>query len=817
MKKTLLSLALFIGLGLTGNAQTIFEKGQVSIDQLLIDKHVPELYLAAPDIEALKAEDELRDKQGKLYRIGVAAYAQITPQSAGLWKTMPNGDRQWQIRIKSPGAEALSFQFDVFKLYDNAVFTVHDMNGILRHKPLTQEDVLDHFMMNAALCFGDEFILTLTEPVGTRPSELFLNEVMYGYRSTGNPAFAKINESDPCQVNVNCTPVGNEWQDEKRGVARILVVEGAFQGLCTGSLVNNTAQNCRPYFLTALHCGVNATAANMNQWRFYFRYEAPTCTNPTSTGTLLNNYIQGCFRVSDSGDGGGNSGSDFLLVQMGSTTNEATVISTLKSANFNAYWNGWDANNTTSNSGSSIHHPSGDIKKISTYTANLVSTQWGTASGSHWRVVWTANANGHGVTEGGSSGSPIFRGSTGNSLIMGTLTGGSSYCTALSSPDLYGKMSYHWISNGTADNRRLRPWLDPGNTGAMTLLGSNDPCSAPAAPVANFVANQTNVTPGTTVNFTDLTTGVPTSWSWSVSPATGWAYAGGSSATSQNPQITFNTIGQYTITLLASNALGSDSEVKNNYIVVAAATGPCTATSTTCDEYIQNVTLNTINNTTACTNYTSYSTSTTVNKGSSYSMTVTPQITGQGVGSAYIGNELAAWIDFNNDGIFSNPGERVFYHNVTNATTAANFTQSINIPTTAATGTVKMRVRISYNGTQGGEGPINPCGTTEYGEVEDYNVNIQPASTSGIEEEGIFSEVLVYPNPFSNELVIDLGSIQGENVAIEIYDLTGKLLTSRNSNMEPLVQFDMTSFAKGVYQVRLMNGTDKTVRRVIKL
>jgi lysyl endopeptidase len=198
-------------------------------------------------------------------------------------------------------------------------------------------------------------------------------------------------------------------------------------------------------------------------------------------------------------------------------------------------------------------------------------------------------------------------------------------------------------------------------------------------------------------------------------------------------------------------------------------------------------------------------------------MTVTPQITGQGVGSAYIGNELAAWIDFNNDGIFSNPGERVFYHNVTNATTAANFTQSINIPTTAATGTVKMRVRISYNGTQGGEGPINPCGTTEYGEVEDYNVNIQPASTSGIEEEGIFSEVLVYPNPFSNELVIDLGSIQGENVAIEIYDLTGKLLTSRNSNMEPLVQFDMTSFAKGVYQVRLMNGTDKTVRRVIKL
>jgi PKD repeat protein len=814
MKKLLLSIALFIGLAGSVSAQTLMEKGQISIDQLLMDKHVPELYLPAPDLEQLRIEDELRDRQGKFYRIGVAAYAQITPQSAGLWKTLPNGDRQWQIRIKSPGAEALSFQFDVFKLYDNSTFTVRDMKGVLRHEPLAQKDVLDHFMMNAALCFGDEFVLTLTEPVGSRPSELFLNEVMYGYRSTGNPASNKINESDPCQVNVNCTPVGNEWQDEKRGVARVLVVEGNSQGWCTGSLVNNTAQNCKPYFLTALHCGLNSTATNMNNWRFYFRYEAPTCVNPTSAPT---NYFQGCFKIADSGDGGGSSGSDFLLVQLGTAANEATTITTLKSSTHNVYWNGWDANNTTSNSGSSIHHPAGDIKKISTYSSNLVSTQWGTASGSHWRVVWTANANGHGVTEGGSSGSPIFRGSTGNSLIMGTLTGGSSYCTQLSAPDLYGKMSYHWTSNGTADNRRLRPWLDPTNSGVLTLLGSADPCSAPAAPIANFVANQTNVIPATTVNFTDLSSGIPTSWSWSVSPTTGWAYAGGTTAASQNPQITFNTVGQYSVTLVATNALGSDSEVKTNYITVANSTGPCAGASTTCDEYIQNVTFNTINNTTACTNYTSYSASTTVNKGNSYAMTVTPQITGQGVGSAYIGNEIAAWIDYNNDGIFANPGERVFYLNVIQGTTAAQFTQNVSIPAGATTATVKMRVRISYNGADGGEGPIDPCGTTQYGEVEDYNVNIQPASTSSLEENGLFSQVYVYPNPFNNELVIDLSSLSGENVGIEVIDIAGKVLISSESEMQSMVNFDMSSFAKGVYQIRLTYGSERTMRRVIKM
>ena len=294
----------------------------------------------------------------------------------------------------------------------------------------------------AARCVtGSKHLLTLTEPAYTTPSEIYIDRVMYNYRSTGYDVEEKINESDPCEVNVNCSPVGDTWQEEKRGVARIYVVEGNQAGWCSGSLINNTAQDCKPYFLTALHCGVNATTANMNQWKFYFRYEAPTCINPTSVGTLASYLINGCLRIADSADGGGNSGSDFLLVKLGNANNENTVINNLKTANFNAYWNGWNANTSPTTGGVSIHHPAGDIKKISTFSGNTVSTQWGNATGSHWRVVWTANTNGHGVTEGGSSGSPLFD-NTGN--IIGTLTGGSSYCTALSAPDQYGKMSFHW-------------------------------------------------------------------------------------------------------------------------------------------------------------------------------------------------------------------------------------------------------------------------------------------------------------------------------------------------------------------------------------
>jgi hypothetical protein len=198
----------------------------------------------------------------------------------------------------------------------------------------------------------------------------------------------------------------------------------------------------------------------MNQWVFYFNYESSGCNSPNNESQIPNNTLTGCARIADSDDGGGNNGSDFLLVLLNNNV----------PSNFNAYYNGWRSNNVTSSSGVSIHHPSGDIKKISTYTSNLVSSAWGSANGSHWTVTWSGTANGHGVTEGGSSGSPIF---DNQGRIVGTLTGGSSFCNFPNSPDLYGKMSYHWSSNPGDD---LRDFLDPGNTGLTTLEGTYAPC-----------------------------------------------------------------------------------------------------------------------------------------------------------------------------------------------------------------------------------------------------------------------------------------------------------------------------------------------------
>ncbi len=812
MKKKLLSLGLAI---LFGGFSLQAQHDLKVLEKHAVNKYTPTHTITPPNMAEIHAEDLERDRKGLFYRIGVASDANILPSNAGLWTVLPNGDKLWQLKVKATGAEALSFLFSTFKLYDNASFWVQDMQGKALYKTLTKNDVLDHFQQHVELCFGDQMVLNLLEPAGTKASEFYLDQIMYGYRSTGNPNVNKINESASCEVNVNCSPEGSNWQDEKRGIARILVVDGNSQGYCSGTLINNTALDCKPYFLTALHCGVTSTTANFNQWKFYFNYEAPTCVNPTSAGTLASHVITGCVKKATSNCNGGDNGSDFLLVQLGSAANEAATITTLKSASFNAYWNGWDANNTASTGGVGIHHPAGDIKKISAYTTSTTTSSWGgTVANTHWQLVWAGTTNGHGVTEGGSSGSPLFTYNGGNSRVVGTLTGGSSFCTATSSPDLYGKMSFHWQSNTIAGNIPLKNFLDPGNTGLLVLNGSSDPCVVVSAPpVANFTGTPTTVASGGTVAFNDLSTNAPTSWSWTISGTAGtnWSYTSGTSATSQNPQVIFTTVGQYTVTLTATNSFGSDGETKTNYITVtAASSGPCAATSTACTyESINNVTLGTINNTTACTNYGDYSNqSTTLVKGQSYTATIVPQAQGT-VGSAYTNDEIAMYIDWNNNNNFTDVGERVGY--VLVATGWSNqFT--FTVPANATVGTLHMRCRISYSTD---EGPIDPCGTTVDGEVEDYSVIVQAAGTNSIDENNLLVNVNVFPNPVNDQLTIDLSSVK-ESVNVMIYDMTGKLLKSVENQIGNKLEINTASLSRGMYQVVLKSASAQSIQRVIK-
>ena len=124
-------------------------------------------------------------------------------------------------------------------------------------------------------------------------------------------------------------------------------------------------------------------------------------------------------------------------------------------------------------------------KKISTYGTALQSI-WIGYPNSHWEVTWQETSNGYGVTEPGSSGSPIFNF---EHRIIGTLTGGTSACevggagagTGPNEPDWYGKMNQHWTNNDNTPEQKLKAWLDPLNTGQQTTYGAYRPCDEGAS------------------------------------------------------------------------------------------------------------------------------------------------------------------------------------------------------------------------------------------------------------------------------------------------------------------------------------------------
>ncbi len=279
-------------------------------------------------------------------------------------------------------------------------------------------------------------------------------------------------DSEWCEVNVRCSE-GNNFQQVKNSVVRVLIKNGATYSWCTGNLLNNTAGDCRLLMHTAEHCGLKGgnfvSSTDMNQWVFYFNYESTTCINPTNENQVKYVAVTGAHLLARSDDQGGDTGSDFILMELNSSL----------PASITPYFMGWDRSTTGPTSGVVIHQPQGDIKKISTYTNPAVSGSYaGTVSGTHWLVNWATTANGQGVTEGGSSGSALLNA---NGLFTGSLTGGAATCSNPSGLDYFGKLSFSWVSNGTSKVNQMKPWLDPIGSGVTVLEGSlcNDTTPVP--------------------------------------------------------------------------------------------------------------------------------------------------------------------------------------------------------------------------------------------------------------------------------------------------------------------------------------------------
>lgn len=445
-KFTLLLCALVMSF--TALTQISTNEAPFSFKENLDKKEIPLITMPALNYEIINNEDFIDSLNGLPPRFGYDFDVDINMKNSGVWTELPNKKgRLWQLEIYCPGALSINLLYDKFYLPEGGKFFIYSPDEKKKLGAFTRRnnkgDKEEPGAFSTSLILNEKIILEYYESNNTKEVPVIsIAKVVHGYRYITPFDFG--DSDDDCEININC-PLGANWQDEKTSVA--LIVVGGTRW-CTGSLINNTREDGAPFLLTANHClnGLDAISnPNASTWTFLWNYESPTCDNGTD---FTPPSTSGATVVAN------NSASDFALLELDETPFDLSPSLCL-------YYNGWDKSGTTPSNATCIHHPAGDIKKIS------VSNSSPSPDGNFWNVTFN-----QGIVEGGSSGSPLFNE---NSRVVGQLLGTPTAdpisCLNQDGLAIYGKLSISW-NNSTDQRRRLKDWLDPLETNPNTLDGA---------------------------------------------------------------------------------------------------------------------------------------------------------------------------------------------------------------------------------------------------------------------------------------------------------------------------------------------------------
>ena len=540
MKKSLLFIiTIFIAVTTfsqinTGGTPISFDKNLKSILKQKIDvKTMPYV-----DVNKLKTEDIVNDTKDQPWRFGQNIPVDFGLNNSGTWDLLPNGDKLWRLMIYSKGALTINLTFNEYKLPKGAKLFIYNAQHTDIIGAFTYKNNQNDGVFAATLVKGDAMIIEYYEPANVAfKGKLHLFRVTHGYRGVEDFTYKSFGQSGSCNNNVAC-PEAAGWDNEINSVC--MLVSGS-NGFCSGVLINNTNQDGTPYILTANHC-----YSNPSSWIFWFNWQSSTCANPSTSPS--HDDISGAVLKAR------NSASDFCLVQMNQMPPQS----------YGVYYAGWDNRDIADSSSVCIHHPHGDIKKITFDYDSCVSSDYDPSpylADSHWRIIaWD-----DGTTEPGSSGSPLFNQ---DHHIIGQLHGGYASCSSNTS-DYYGKFSMSW-DYSTDSTAQLAYWLDPLNTGDSILDGLDINTFSP--PYIRFGANTENSCTGE-ISFTDSTLGNPTSWLWD--------FGDGTTSTQQNPTHFYTSSGTYSVILSATNNIGTSTDTAVNYITVNLPSNPVISQNTT--------------------------------------------------------------------------------------------------------------------------------------------------------------------------------------------------------------------------------------------
>lgn len=366
----------------------------------------------------------------------------LSPENSGKWFQGNNGYYCWKLNIQSKGAKSINLIFENFKLPENARLFVFDQDKdhILGAFTSTNNKPSGKFAI--APVKGDRITIQYEVPYELVSKRHFeIKSVNHDYigilnRSERRPLGVEAGE---CNIDINCE-LGEEWSEVKNSVCR-LIVNGV--EICTGALINNTAEDQKPYIISAAHCYDRWEYAETSV--YVFNYESPYCA-PLD------------------GDPGNSISGAIMKAQFDSLDFALAELSLVPPPEFRPYYAGWNRSDEIPASTTTIHHPQGDIKKIAIDKDSPVISDFNssyTENGFLKILQWE-----EGVTEIGSSGGPLFND---DKNIIGTLTGGVATCK---NPvkDYFERFSLSWDYKNDS-TKQLKCWLDPLNTKTKELNG----------------------------------------------------------------------------------------------------------------------------------------------------------------------------------------------------------------------------------------------------------------------------------------------------------------------------------------------------------
>lgn len=722
------------------------------------------------NLKALQDEDAINDQdKSKPWRFGHEIYIDHNFNDVGVWTTLDNGDKIWRMSYTSENARSLNFVFDVFKIPVGAKLYVYNdaKDDLLR--PFTHHNNNPEEILGTWLVEGNKAWIEYYQPANvTGEVKLTVGSVVHGYRTITNYQKA-LNDSGDCNHDVDCdiTPAGSDpfnidtRKEEVKKAIGMLVSGGGF---CSGTLVNNTNNDGTPYFLTANHCGGGEAG-----WAFRFNWRSPnpSCgTTVNSTNGSFDQTVSGCTVRATSSE------SDMELVQINDTSffnNNPDVV-----------WAGWNRSTTdTPQISFGIHHPRGDIQKVCRDDqggTRFVTAFNGNPTTEMWRIAdWDL-----GVTEPASSGSGLFNE---DGHLIGMLSGGSAACAGTNDNggfDVYGRFGVAW-DFGSAASSRLRDWLDPGNTGAMTsdiypplqtfnndaaagiASGSDNVCYVDFTPeVALINRGDLNLTSATITYSFDGGSNTVINWTGNLAPDTQEVVA--------TPVYNNLTQGSHTFNITVSNPNGVADENTNNddftfnFDVAQAYTTTEVVFNLTTDDYASETSwqlLDSSNNivsngpTTAYTNNTTYQETIVIpNLGECYSFVINDSY-GDGICCGF-GNGSYNLEDENGNVIIS----------------GGQFGSSESVVFTAQ----------------------DPLSTDEF---------------------SLGSVVSIYPNPVNDKLNIELNNLN-EDVNFTIFNTIGQEIIKGSLEANGTHSLSLAQQQSGIYFIKLSTDSKSITKKFVK-